>query len=60
MAVVCGSSGWWARFKPIPFGLPANAVSLRVLNAGGVAGDTNAHRQAKLEAFLVGQPELSC
>lgn len=40
------------------FGLPADPVGLGILDAGGVALDTDAKRDAEIECLFVGEPKL--
>jgi hypothetical protein len=46
--------------QALALSLAANAVGLGLLDAGGVALDSDTHRQAQLEAFLVAEAELAC
>ena len=41
-------------------GLAADAISLRVLDAGRMALDTDPERDAEVERLLIGEPELAC
>jgi hypothetical protein len=41
--------------QALTFRLAAHAISLRVLDAGGMARNADPHRQAEIQPFLVGQ-----
>ncbi len=45
--------------QPVALRPPPDAVSLRLLDARGVARNTYAHRQGELEALFIGQAELA-
>lgn len=57
---------WWCLrglmrpLQALALGLPADPVSLSVLDARGVARNTYPHRQAEIQAFFVGQAKLAC
>jgi hypothetical protein len=46
--------------EALAFRLAADTVSLRVLNAGGMARYAYPHRQAEVEAFFVSKAKLAC
>lgn len=55
-----GFFGLMGSYEPLSLSLTSNSIGLSILNAGRMAGDADAHRQAELEALLVGKAELSC